>query len=212
LKRVTVASSTSLKKHWALTQEAFEKLLACLDPDRERAGQQYEDIRHSLITFFECRGSFSPEDQADESISRVARRLVEGKEIYVENAASYFYGVARNVLKEQWETPEFTPLESLPPSKALSDDPNHLREQQLERDLGERRLECLEYCLQELPSRNRGLISEYYQGETRMKIQNRQSLAQKLGIPLNALRIRALRIREKLEDCVENCLERAPDG
>jgi len=207
-----VESSTSLKKHWVLTQEAFDKLLARLDPDRERAGQKYENIRHSLITFFECRGSLSPEDQADETMNRVARRLAEGKEIYVENPASYFYGVAWNVLKEHWEAPasESAPLESVPPSKALSDDPSRLRERHLERHQREQQLECLEQCLQALPSRNRELISRYYQGETGVKIQNRKSLAQTLGIPLNALRIRALRIREKLEACVEHCLKQLP--
>jgi RNA polymerase sigma factor (sigma-70 family) len=207
-----VERSTSLKKHWVLSQEAFDKLLACFDPNRERAGEKYENIRHSLITFFECRGSFSPEDQADETINRAARRLAEGKEIYVENPTSYFYGVARNVWKEHWEAPEPAPLESLPPAKALSDDPSHLYERQLERYQREHQLDCLEQCLQGLPANNRELISEYYQGETGVKIQNRKSLAQTLGIPLNALRIRALRIREKLEDCVENCLKQALEG
>jgi len=205
-----VASSTSLKKHWVLTQEAFEKLLVCLDPDRERAGEQYEHIRQSLITFFECRRSFLPEDQADETLNRVARRLAEGKEIYVENPTSYFYGVARNVLKEHWEAPESALLESLPPSKALSDDPSRLHERQLEQYQREQQLDCLERCLQGLPSRNRELISQYYRGETGVKIQNRKSLARTLGIPLNALRIRALRIRETLEDCVDSCLEQWP--
>jgi DNA-directed RNA polymerase specialized sigma24 family protein len=208
-----VESSTPLKKHWVLTKEAFDILLACLDRDQERAGQKYENIRHSLITFFECRGSFSPEDHADDTINRVARRLAEGKQIYVENPASYFYGVARNVLKEHWEAPDpaSVPLESLPPLKELSDDPSRLHEQQLEQYQKEHRLDCLGHCLEGLASKDRELIAEYYKGETRVKIQNRESLARKLGIPLNALRIRALRIREKLEDCVESCLKQSPE-
>ncbi len=206
--------STSLKKHWVLTQEAFDKLLACLDPERERAAEIYEQIRNSLITFFECRGSFIPENQADETINRVARRLAEGKEIYVENPATYFYGVARNVLREHWEAPglESAALESLPPSNDLSTDPSGLQERQIERYHKEQQLECLEQCLRGLPSTPRELISRYYQGESRVKIRNRKSLAESLGIPLNALRIRALRIREKLEECVESCLKRLPDG
>jgi RNA polymerase sigma factor (sigma-70 family) len=211
-----VASSTTLKKHWVLTQEAFEKLLGCLDADREIAGEKYEQIRHSLITFFECRGTFSPEEQADDTINRVARRLAEGKEIYVENPASYFYGVAWNIWKEQREAPDAasTPLEDLPPSVAAahSEDPSHVQERHLERHQKEQQLDCLEQCLHGLPANNRELISEYYQGETGVKIQNRKSLARTLGIPLNALRIRALRIREKLEDCVEDCLKQLPDG
>jgi DNA-directed RNA polymerase specialized sigma24 family protein len=174
-----VESPVSLKKDWVLTQDAFKVLLACLDPDQERAGEKYENIRRGLITFFECRGCFSPEDHADDTINRVARRLAEGKEIYAENPASYFYGVARNVLREHWESahPAPAPLENLPPSKDLSNDPGELDARQLERLQREQQLECLEHCLREL-FRETELITDYYQGETAVKIKYRKSLAQ----------------------------------
>jgi RNA polymerase sigma factor (sigma-70 family) len=208
-----VESPTSLKKHWVLTQNAFDLLLARLDPDLERAGQHYENIRHALITFFECRGSACPEDHTDETINRVARRLLEGKEIQTENPATYFYGVARNVLKEYWDRPGrlVAPIESVPASRQASDDPGLLSEKQAERHLEEQRVDCLEHCLKALASRDHQLISEYYRGETGVKIQNRKLLAERLGIPLNALRIRALRIREKLEECVRQCLGSSAD-
>jgi DNA-directed RNA polymerase specialized sigma24 family protein len=72
----------------------------------------------------------------------------------------------------------------------------------------ERQRECLEHCLQSLPSESRELIMQYHQGERRVKIENRQKLAEQLNIPLNALRIRSHRIREKLEACVDDCLKR----
>jgi len=202
-------SATHLKKNWVMTQDAFNLLLACLDHDQQRAGQKYEDLRRGLIVFFESRGSSSPQDLADDTINRVARRLAEGREIYVENPASYFYGVARNVLKEHWESahPSSAALENLPPSKHPSSDPGRLELLQLERNQKERRLECLEHCLEALMPGDRQLIYEYYQGETGTKVQNRKTLADRIGIPLNALRIRALRIREKLEACVERRLK-----
>jgi hypothetical protein len=49
------------------------------------------------------------------------------------------------------------------------------------------------------------LITDYYKDEKRQKINNRLSLAERLGIPLNALRSRAQRVREKLEQCVMQC-------
>jgi DNA-directed RNA polymerase specialized sigma24 family protein len=194
-----------LKKDWVLTKDAFDRLLRRLDSDPERAGQKYEHVRRGLITFFECRGSPFPEDHADETINRVARRLLEGKEIHVENPAGYFYGVARNVLKESWESARQAPLESVPSAQLVSDDPSRLGDRQLESRHEERRLDCLERCLQTLAQPDRDLIGEYYQGETSVKIQNRRLLAERLAIPLNALRIRALRIRERLEACVERC-------
>ena len=204
---VNVQRPTSLKKDWVLNQEAFDALLVSLDRDQERAGAKYEQIRRALITFFECRGSAAPEDHADDTINRVARRLLEGQAIQVENPASYFYGVARNVLKEHWEAHgrEPTPLESESPAVLRSPDPHRLQEQLSERRAKEQRLDCLERCLAELSSKDRDLIRQYYQGETGVKIHNRRRLAETLGIPINALRIRALRIREKLEQCVERC-------
>jgi len=206
-----VEPPASRKKDWILSQEAFDRLLARLDPDPARAGQQYESIRHGLITFFECRGRSFPEDHADETINRVARRLMEGKEIYAGHPADYFYGVARNVLKEQWSAPSAASLDSSSGSVPHpSHNPEEIREREWQRQRDEQRLECLERCLQELSSKDRDLIVAYYQGETSVKVRNRKQLAERLAIPLNALRIRALRIREKLEACVAHGLDRAP--
>jgi len=70
----------------------------------------------------------------------------------------------------------------------------------------EARLACLEEALAQLDPRDQHLIRTYYQGEKREKIDNRRRLAEKLGIGLNALRIRVLRIREKLEVPIADCM------
>jgi hypothetical protein len=46
----------------------------------------------------------------------------------------------------------------------------------------------------------------YYQGERRIRIENRKLIATKLGVSMNALNIRACRIRMKLESCIRKCL------
>ncbi len=69
----------------------------------------------------------------------------------------------------------------------------------------ERLFACLEDCLAKLASADRYLILEYYHGEQRAKIKRRRGLAQSLKVTLNALSIRACRIRNKLELCVRNC-------
>ena len=55
---------------------------------------------------------------------------------------------------------------------------------------------------------NRDLILSYYQGDKGDKINNRKGLTQLFGIPSNTLRMRALRVRERLQLLVENCLRR----
>jgi hypothetical protein len=52
------------------------------------------------------------------------------------------------------------------------------------------------------------LILQYYSDDKREKIDRRLSLARRLSIPLNALRSRAQRIRNRLEECVNGCLKK----
>jgi DNA-directed RNA polymerase specialized sigma24 family protein len=186
----------SQRKVWGLTQAAFEKLLGQLGADRERAGEQYEIIRRKLIKFFEWRGSVFPEDHADQVINRVARKIDEGEEI--RDLKNYFYGVARllflETLKEQDK--EAAALEHLPQARTDSEEP----------DESEPRFECLEMCLRGLTAENRELIVQYYRKERGAKIENRRAMAQGMGIQLNALRIRAHRIKTKIEECINDCL------
>lgn len=184
----------SQRKVWGLTQAAFEKLLAQLGADRELAGEEYETIRRKLVRFFEWRGSLFPEDNADEVINRVTRRIDEGEEI--RDLKNYFYGVARmlflETLKEQDK--EAAALDQLPQPAT---DP--------ERDEVPR-FECLEMCLRSLTAENHELIIQYYRRESGAKIENRRAMAKRMGIQLNALRIRAHRIKTKLEECLHDCL------
>jgi RNA polymerase sigma factor (sigma-70 family) len=196
------------KRAWVLTPEAFNALLVCLDADLERAAQKYENIRRKLIKFFECRGCLSSEEQADETINRVARRISEGKQIWTADPSAYFYGVARRILLEYWGAPERDLLntECLPPRAHPSTGKRDFNDAEREQACTERLLQVLEQCIEELPAENRDLIIRYYQGEKSDKIRNRKAMAHQLGIPPNALRIRVHRIREKLERAIEDRL------
>lgn len=48
----------------------------------------------------------------------------------------------------------------------------------------------------------------YYEGKQGARIANRKRIAEELGMPMNGLRIRVHRVREKLEMCLINCLGR----
>jgi DNA-directed RNA polymerase specialized sigma24 family protein len=186
------------RRKWALTQEAFDKLLAALGPDREGAAEKYLEVRSNLIRFFEWRGCSFPEDHADETINRVAKRVSEGEEI--RNPAGYFLGSARMLLLEihKERAKERQALSEMADAGAAP----------YEFDELEPRVECLERCLGKLSTENRELILQYYQGEKGAKIENRKRLTDRFKVPLNTLRMRALRLREKLQVCVENCLEK----
>jgi DNA-directed RNA polymerase specialized sigma24 family protein len=185
----------SPKKEWELTGEAFSKFLTWLDPNPDRAGELYEDIRRRLIKIFGCRGCTCPEDLSDETINRVIRKVQEIGESYVGDRALYFYGVAHKVhLEYLRRKPVPTPPPA--PGKPRSED----------------EYACLEQCMERLTVRSRELVLAYYQEEKRAKIDWRRQLAAHLGIPLNALRIRACRIRANLEGCVSQCLQALAAG
>jgi len=202
-------TSRSLKE-WELNQEAFNGLLNSLSTDHEQAAEIYEEIRRKLITFFEFRGCPSPQEQADITINRVARRIMEGERIYAADIGGYFYGVARNVLREYWKAAEreATRLDRLQQIGPLAEAPDELNAREIERLRRERCLECLEKCLQSLPEETRQLIMLYYQGEKGAQVRIRQSLTEQLRISPTALRQRISRIRAKLDGCLNRCLSR----
>jgi len=203
-----VRRPTIRKIAWVINEAAFGKLLALFDADAERAGEKYELMRSKLIKFFRCRGCRTPHELADEVMNRLARRIDDGETIRPETLAEYFYGVAHNVLRESLRNPEtaFSSLETLPPSEHPKENPVRLAEHITAKRETERRLACLESCVEKLPPETRQLIVSYYEEETGAKIGNRRRLAEAAGIPMNALRIRVHRIRAKLEKCVIECL------
>lgn len=185
---------------WTLTQEAFDKLLIALGGDRESGSEKYLEIRNNLTRFFEWRGCSFPEDHADETINRIAKKVAEGEEIL--NPSGYAMGVARLLFLEIMKSQQRE-------QSALNEIGTAGGEVYVEPDDGEVRLECLQNCLQTLSPDNRELILQYYQGEKSEKIRNRKKLLEQLGIPVNTLRMRALRLRERLQGCVEQCLTQA---
>jgi RNA polymerase sigma factor (sigma-70 family) len=202
----------SQKKGWGITREAFDRMLAELHPDIERAGEQYEKIRRKLVKLFEWRGCAHAEECADETFNRVAQKICEGTTIWADDPYSYFHGVALNVLREYWRSAEHTArtLEEMAQIQDRSVEPEDSLLREMDQKEKERLLECLNQCLQKLPPENLHLITRYHQGEESSNKARRKELAQSLGIPLNALRIRAYRVRVAIEECIEKCLERGP--
>lgn len=195
-----------MKKQKDFSQEDFDKLLNLLDPIREEAERKYEDIYQRLIVFFEYNKCLTPEECADETVDRVIKKIKEGTKITT-SPPNFFHGVARFVLLECQKEKKLEPIENVPSTKLCTDAPDELLEKEAERKMSEKRLECLERCMQKLQPDERYLILEYYPEETNGRIEKRKVLAEKLGIPNGALRIRALRIRGELQKCIEDCLK-----
>lgn len=179
-----------------INQESFESLLSWLDPCRDAAGQKYELIRRGLIKIFVSQGCHNAEDLADTTINRVVVRLPDIKGGYVGNPAMYFYGVARNVLHESRRRKEVAV--GIVHAVAVSEEATSSVEK-----------ECLSKCLALLPKEQHELVLDYYLNTKQLKIEHRRRMADELGLSTGALRVRAHRIRGKLEECVRRCVNSA---
>jgi DNA-directed RNA polymerase specialized sigma24 family protein len=188
-----------------LTAPAFQRLLEWLDEGTNSHGQKYLEIRRRLVDYFDRKGCSFPDELADETINRVSRRLEEEGLIESETPAKYCYIVARFVFMEhlRGEQKETALVDELR-QQARADNP--AAEADEGRQIREQMLDCLESCVGKLEARDRQIITRYYVGKERAKIENRRSLADSLGITMNALSIRACRIRDKLEVCVKGCV------
>jgi DNA-directed RNA polymerase specialized sigma24 family protein len=172
-------------------RQPLQSMLRWLDPNSERAGHKYEEIRARLIFIFRCRGCTFPDDLADKCFDRVASIISRPGFTYEGDPALFFYGVAKLVIKEHLRTRLFARIEvegDLPKTK-------------------EDQSQCLEKCMSKLPARNAQLILDYYGQQEGSKTAHRKGLAGRLGMPLNALRIQTYRIRAVLRQCVLQCIE-----
>ena len=181
---------TPARKLQVLCQEDFDRLLLWLDPDPERAGVIYEKIRWRLIAILASRGCPLAEELADETIDRVARRVADIQASYVGDRAIYFLGVMNNVHHEYLKQP-------LPRLIEGGDNSDELESTYL----------CLDNCLEKLPPHSRQIIERYYAETKRAKIDLRKRIAREFGVSLNTLRLRAVRIRAKLQACIKQCME-----
>lgn len=177
-----------------LTGEKFHALLQWLNSDSTVAATEYMSIQRGLIAIFAAKGLCDAEGLADEAINRVADRLHEIGPDYDGKPMNYFRGVAKNIIFETNRRKEIA-TDSIPerPTKQIvvSDEYN-----------------CLVKCLAFLSSEERNLILDYHVYEGHDKVVNHLAMAEEIETSISNLRVKAFRIRERLEKCVLECVER----
>lgn len=199
------AQKVGQKKDWTLNPRAFQRLLDWLDEGASSDGRKYLEMRRRLVAYFDRKNCPAPDELADETLNRVARWLEEEDVTQTDGPAKYCYTTARYVFMEHLRGTRKSNalLEDIRRQKP-ADDPAGVAAD-IERQTKEKMLSCLEQCAGELAPASREIITRYYTGKERARIENRRALAEELGITVNALSIRACRIRDKLEDCVRRC-------
>jgi RNA polymerase sigma factor (sigma-70 family) len=190
-----------MKKDFVLMQEDFDRLLAWLAPNREEAGEKYEEIRRGLIRFFRFRGCSDAAALADETINRVAVKVSTLDTAGNFKTITYFYGFASKIYleyvrrrknKEVQLDPDFPLNENYSISLPDSENKDH---------------DCLEDCLAKLPSQEREIIVLYYSKDKSAKFEMRKKMAESLNLNPGALHVKIHRIKNTLKECVERCVK-----
>lgn len=182
-----------------LTAVGFEKLLQRLDENSSQAAEKYEELRRRLIKFYVWRGcpDSNADELADETINRVAAKLADGMKI--ESLHAFACEISRYIWLEHTRKRKEDAYGDKLPEKTIQ--PEIAEEP-------DKRLNCLEKCLAEIATdkKDRELIIGYYQhGEGEKQKSARKTLAEKFGLKMNALKVRACRLRFKLERCIRDC-------
>ena len=177
----------------ARSNDPFAALLARLRLDGDDA-RVYESLRRRLIQFFRLHLPADADELADVVLDRLARKIHEGTD--VASVPSYALGIARMVQHEARARGARRHLAELDPTLTPDADAAD------DTAAAEVVLSALAACLDAAGTEARGLILAYYGADGAGRIAARRSLAEECGISLNALRNRALRLRDALETCV----------
>jgi DNA-directed RNA polymerase specialized sigma24 family protein len=184
----------------SLRADHFDALIARLGPNGEDAGERYVHLRRRLMSFFMYRHCVHPDEEADETIDRFARKLLEmGSAIKEENLMRFVYGVARNVAHESIKRREPVPL---PANWEIPDPAPPPYDEQ-----GSLQGDCLNRCLRRLPEFERNLIIRYHEREGSQRIRGRAAQARELGFTSNALALKVSRLKRRLADCTFHCVD-----
>ncbi len=181
---------------YELDSTSFQALLGALRPDSADSAGAYEQLRLRLIRFFRWNNCGPVEELADLAIDRLASKLHENAGM-IADPARFALGIARMIIHEHR-------LREGRQHKAHSEYASAKDNTREEEE--EQKLAILENCLSELAPQNRFILERYYTGVAGERIRNRRQLAAELGLDLNALRNRALRLRRQLESRIEKRL------
>ena len=93
------------QKDWSPGQNAFRQLLRWLDEGVDSGGEKYLETRRRLVKYFDRKNCIVPDELADETLNRVARRLAEEGVTSDDPPARYCYIMARFVFLEYHRRP-----------------------------------------------------------------------------------------------------------
>lgn len=185
-----------------LTEDSLQHLLDRLGPDPETAGSSLLNFRAKIVQLLKWRGcpESAADDLADVTIDRIAAKLSGGE--VIGNLAGFAAAVTRFVWLEYSRKRKEDAVGDDVPEIAVPANVGH-------DDNADPRMDCLKGCVAETLENpgDRRLILGYYDQDLGEKLkESRKSLAASFGLTVNTLKVRACRLRSRLESCINKCV------
>jgi DNA-directed RNA polymerase specialized sigma24 family protein len=173
---------------------AFDRLLQALEPEALSVGESFRRCRTKLVKFFLWKRCDDPDNLADETTSRLVKKVESGQQISDDHPYNYVYAIARNVFYEYVRARE---------KRGTEIDIDELREEPVHQGTED----CWSQCLAQMSAEKREFLEVYYLDSI-----DREQFAREKGLTINALRLTVFRTKNALKHCVENCLRRLHSG
>jgi DNA-directed RNA polymerase specialized sigma24 family protein len=180
------------------TSESLSRLLEAFSNDQAAAGVAYAKLRDSLVRFFRLKGDNNPDDAADETLDRVGKKLLQNPEI--DDLTKYSFAVARFIFlerlkrsqKEKVAAEGFYADRTAIKTEAETDDFLPFRE-----------------CFNSLTDKEKTVLQAYFADVSPSNLfAERRKLTEEYNISLNNLRLKVFRLRQRLENCVKEKLQK----
>lgn len=187
---------------------AGDRLLSFFDDDPVIASEKLLRCRQKLIRRFSAERCRDPEDLANETLKRVLDALSKNPQRLTTKVEAFISGFATNIIYESRRSPIYKedPLDDISPAHEPRTKP--LDELLIAFSEQEDLHSCLERCLDQLDSKERRTLIQYWTTEPGDKAKEvRRNLASSLGLTSAQLRKRAFNLRERLEAFTKKCLE-----
>lgn len=172
----------------------LQGLFEICSSNQDEAGIVYNELRNSLVRFFQIKGDFDPDEAADSTLDRAALKIP--KDTLIENLTGYCFGVARFIF-----------LERIKHTKRLNSAAvEFYRQRNLSQINSETNDEFLVFreCFEKLTDIEQLFLRGYFADLTFAELEkSRRQICVENDITPNNLRLKVFRLRQRLENCVK---------
>lgn len=177
--------------------KSLQKLIESCSSNQDEAAIAYNELRNSLVRFFQVKGDSDPDEAADLTLDRAALKI--SKNTSIENLMGYCLGVARFIF-----------LERVKRTKKLNDAAAEFYRRRNSSEIFQEtddELFVFRECLEELTNAEKLFLRSYFVDLPSSELEKRRrQICVENDITPNTLRLKVFRLRQRLENCVKNKL------